>query len=77
MLVPRELDPVAAGARMPLPPQRPAPPAPPAVARVKAPSKTSSAVQPHVTQIRRPLRGLQDAPRDAPKSGGGWTMQSR
>jgi membrane-bound lytic murein transglycosylase A len=77
MLVPRELDPVAAGARMPLPPQRPAPPAPPAVAKVKAPSKTSSAVQPHAMQVRRPLRGLRDAPRDVPKSGAGWTMQSR
>jgi membrane-bound lytic murein transglycosylase A len=63
MLVPRELDPVAAGARMPLPPQRPAPPA---EAKVKAPSKTSAAV-------RHSMRGLQDVPRP----GEGWTMRRR
>jgi membrane-bound lytic murein transglycosylase A len=80
MLVPRELDPASAAARMPLPPQRPAPPAPPArpaEAKAKAPSKTSSAVQSHAVQARRPIRGLQYVPRDLPKSGAGWTMQSR
>jgi len=73
MLVPRELDPVAAGARMPLPPQRPAPPPPPAEAKAKAPSTTSSAVRSHAVQIRRPIRGLQYVP----KPGAGWTMQNR
>jgi membrane-bound lytic murein transglycosylase A len=70
MLVPRELDPVAAGARMPLPPQRPAPPA---EARVKAPSKTSAAVRSHAMPVRRSIRGLQDVPRP----GEGWTMRRR
>ena len=73
MLVPRELDPAAAGARMPLPPQRPAPPPPPAEAKVKAPSTTFSAVRSHVVQVRRPIRGLQYVP----KPGAGWTMQNR
>ncbi len=77
MLVPRELDPVAAGARMPLPPQRPPPPPPPAEAKVKTRSTTSTAVQSHGVQVRRPIRALQDAPRDAPKPGAGWTMRSR
>jgi membrane-bound lytic murein transglycosylase A len=44
MLVPRELDPVAAGERMPLPPQKPLPPA---EAKVRTRSTTSSAVQSH------------------------------
>jgi membrane-bound lytic murein transglycosylase A len=70
MLVPRELDPVAAGARMPLPPQKPPPPA---EAKVKTPPKISSAVPPHATQIRRPIRLLQDTP----KPSAGWTMRSR
>jgi peptidoglycan lytic transglycosylase A len=70
MLVPRELDPVAAGARMPLPPQRPAPPA---EAKVKAPSKTSAAVQSHAMPVRRSIRGSQNVPR----LGQGWTMRSR
>jgi hypothetical protein len=70
MLVPRELDPVAAGARMPLPPQKPAPPA---EAKVRTRSTTSSAVQSHSTQLRRPIRGWQDVP----KPGAGWTMRNR
>ncbi|MFZ0238159.1 MAG: MltA domain-containing protein [Xanthobacteraceae bacterium] len=70
MLVPRELDPVAAGARMPLPPQKPAPPAEP---KVRTRSTTSSAVQSHSMQLRRSIRGL----RDVPKPRDGRTMQSR
>jgi membrane-bound lytic murein transglycosylase A len=75
MLVPRELDPVAAGARMPLPPQKPAPPP---EAKVKTRSTTSSAVQPHPMQPRRPVRGLQDVPNsNVAKPGVGWTLRSR
>jgi peptidoglycan lytic transglycosylase A len=70
MLVPRELDPVAAGARMPLPPQKPAPPA---EAKVRTRSTISSAVLPHSMQIRRPIRRSQNVP----KPGEGWTMRSR
>ncbi len=70
MLVPRELDPVAAGARMPLPPQKPVPPA---EAKVRTRSTTSSAVQSHSMQLRRSIRGLQDVP----KPRDGWTMRSR
>ena len=70
MLVPRELDPVAAGARMPLPPQKPAPPA---EAKVRTRSTTSSAVQSHSTQLRHPMRGWQNVS----KPGAGWTMRSR
>jgi membrane-bound lytic murein transglycosylase A len=70
MLVPRELDPVAAGARMPLPPQKPVPPA---KAKVRTRSTTSSAAQPHSMQLRRSIR----ASRDAPKPSEGWTMRSR
>lgn len=44
MLVPRELDPVAAGARMPLPPQKPTPP--PAV-EVRTRATKPTAVQSH------------------------------
>jgi membrane-bound lytic murein transglycosylase A len=44
MLVPREIDPVAAGARMPVPPQRP-PSAPPAM----------PTVMPHLAHLRQPL----------------------
>lgn len=47
MLLPRELDPVAAGARMPLPPQKPAPPA-----EVTRPT-TSSVVQLHSIIAKR------------------------
>jgi len=70
MLVPRELDPVAAGARMPLPPQRPAPPA-------EANARTRFAVQSQATQLKRPMR-LREVPRrDVAKPGVGWTMRSR
>jgi membrane-bound lytic murein transglycosylase A len=50
MLVPRELDPVMAGAHMPLPPQRPPPPAEPKATRQTA---KASAVPPHRAQFRR------------------------
>ena len=55
MLVPRELDPVAAGAQMPLPPERP-PPA--AKAGVKAPSPKS----PHPIYFRRLRAGYVNWP---------------
>jgi membrane-bound lytic murein transglycosylase A len=67
MLVPRELDPVVAGARMPLPPQKPAPPS---EAKVTTRSKTSPA---HLVQVRRPMSPLQNVFRPAE----GWTMRSR
>jgi membrane-bound lytic murein transglycosylase A len=67
MLVPRELDPVVAGARMPLPPQKPAPPS---EAKVTTRSKTSLA---HLVQARRPMSPLQNVFRPAE----GWTMRSR
>jgi membrane-bound lytic murein transglycosylase A len=70
MLVPRELDPVAAGARMPLPPQKPVPPA---EAKTGTPSTISSAVGSRSMQLRRSIRGLQDVP----KPRNGWTMRSR
>jgi membrane-bound lytic murein transglycosylase A len=69
MLVPRELDPVAVGARMPLPPQKPALPA---EAKAITRSTTSSAVQAHSTQLRRFIHGLQGLPKRD-----GWTMRSR
>jgi membrane-bound lytic murein transglycosylase A len=50
MLVPRELDPVTAGAHMPLPPQKPPPPAEPKGTRQTA---KASAVPPHRVQFRR------------------------
>jgi membrane-bound lytic murein transglycosylase A len=59
MLVPRELDPIAAAARMPLPPQRPIVPA---EAKASARSGKSSALQPHSLQ-RRPLDGSRDIPK--------------
>jgi hypothetical protein len=80
MLVPRELDPVAAGARMPLPPLKPAPPPEPKAATRPA---VSSAVQSHATQPRRPMRGLQNGPKPSgtkptmAEPGEGWTMRSR
>jgi membrane-bound lytic murein transglycosylase A len=61
MLVPRALDPVVAGARMPLPPARPPPAAPPAAqlaARDKHSKAQASAPAPPVElrPARRPLR---------------------
>ena len=70
MLVPRELDPVAAGARMPLPPQKPALPA---EAKVTTRSKPSSVPRSHSVQVKRPLPLLQNVSRPAQ----GWTMRSR
>jgi len=60
MLVPREIDPVAAGARMPLPPQKPPLPA---EAKAKTRSTKSSAVRPYSMQLGRSMRGLQDVPK--------------
>jgi membrane-bound lytic murein transglycosylase A len=62
MLVPRALDPVAAGARMPLPPVRPPPPPPPAAqlaARDKPQSKAQASAPAPPIELRpahRPLR---------------------
>jgi membrane-bound lytic murein transglycosylase A len=53
MLVPRELDPVTAGARMPLPPQKPPPPV---EANVRTHALKSFAVLSHPTQFRRSVR---------------------
>src|SRR5262249_60983698 len=69
MLVPRELDPTAAAARMPLPPQKPIAPA---EAKTRTPSARSPALQSHSTQ-RHSLDGLQDAP----KRRGVWTTRNR
>jgi membrane-bound lytic murein transglycosylase A len=52
MLVPRELDPVVAGERMPLPPEKP----PPAARSVRTTSAKSPTVLPHPAHIRRSLR---------------------
>jgi len=69
MLVPRELDPTAAAARMPLPPQKPIAPA---VAKTRTPSARSPALQSHSTQ-RHSLDGLQDAL----KRRAVWTTRNR
>jgi membrane-bound lytic murein transglycosylase A len=69
MLVPRELDPTAAAARMPLPPQKPIAPA---EAKTRTPSARSPALQSHSTQ-RHSLDGLQDAP----KRRAVWTTRNR
>jgi membrane-bound lytic murein transglycosylase A len=66
MLVPRELDPVHAGARMPLPPQKPAPPAE-AKANSKASLKASLQASPNVNRCRaRPTRTALPRPAAAP-----------
>jgi membrane-bound lytic murein transglycosylase A len=52
MLVPREIDPVEAGARMPLPREKP-PLLVPASARISSPK--SSPIPPHLEQLRRSL----------------------
>ena len=70
MLVPRELDPVAAAARMPLPPQKPPPPT---ETKARTQLAKSSALQSHSMQRRRSLRGLQDMP----KRHESWTTWSR
>jgi membrane-bound lytic murein transglycosylase A len=70
MLVPRELDPVAAAARMPLPPQRPPPPA---EAKARTRPAKSSALESHLTQLGRSLHRLQDTS----KRREGWTTRSR
>ena len=69
MLVPRELDPTAAAARMPLPPQKPIAPA---EAKTRTPSAKSPTLQSHSTQ-RHSLDGLQDVP----KRRAVWTTRNR
>jgi membrane-bound lytic murein transglycosylase A len=69
MLVPRELDPAAAAARMPLPPQKPIVPA---EAKTRTPSAKSPALQSQPMQ-RHSLDGLQDVP----KRRAGWTTRNR
>jgi membrane-bound lytic murein transglycosylase A len=51
MLVPRELDPVVAGTRMPLPPEKP-----PILAEIRTPAPTRSATLPHPSQFSRSER---------------------
>jgi membrane-bound lytic murein transglycosylase A len=51
MLVPRELDPVVAGTRMPLPPEKP-----PILAEIRTPATTRSATLPHPSQFSRSER---------------------
>ena len=70
MLVPRELDPVASAARMPVPPQKPPPPI---QAKTSVRSAKSYAPQSHSMQLGRSPHGLQDAP----KRRKSWTMGSR
>jgi membrane-bound lytic murein transglycosylase A len=53
MLVPREIDPVAAGARMPLPPEKP----PFLVASARTSAPKSPPVPPHLARLRPPLPG--------------------
>jgi len=70
MLVPREFDPVAAAARMPLPPQKPPLPA---EAKVRARSAESSAHQLHSMKLIRPpppITRRAEKPR-------GWMRRSR
>ena len=69
MLVPRELDPVVAGARMPLPPQKPPPPV---QAKVRTRSPISSTVQLHSAQLRRSMRDCKPC-----RSHNGWVIRSR
>ncbi|MGA7231585.1 MAG: MltA domain-containing protein, partial [Xanthobacteraceae bacterium] len=69
MLVPRELDPVTAGARMPLPPQKPPPPA---EAKVRAQLGKLSNVPSQPAQFRRSTRDCR-----ACQSYQGWTIRSR
>jgi membrane-bound lytic murein transglycosylase A len=75
MLLPRDLDPVAAGAHMPLPRERPAPPAPPATTdhgrqESKESVKESSAADSSKTESnsQRAESNLQAGPRTAKKS---------
>jgi membrane-bound lytic murein transglycosylase A len=67
MLVPRDIDPVAAGARMPLPPQKPPPPV---VAKAKTQSPKSSAVRLNSMPVPHSKRGLQDVPKFRDQVGG-------
>jgi hypothetical protein len=69
MLVPRELDPSAAAARMPLPPQKPIAPA---EAKTRTPLAKSPALHSQSLQ-RHSLDGLQDVP----KRRAGWTTRNR
>jgi membrane-bound lytic murein transglycosylase A len=60
MLVPRQIDPVAAGARMPLPPQKLLLPA---ETKAKTRAVKSSAVPSYPVQFGRSINGLQDVPK--------------
>ena len=61
MLVPREIDPVAAGARMPLPPQKP--PLPTETKEKIRPAKKPSAIRPYSMELERYIRGVKDLPK--------------
>jgi membrane-bound lytic murein transglycosylase A len=67
ILVPRDIDPVTAGARMPLPPQKPPPPA---EAKAKTQSPKSSAARLYSMPLRHSRRGLQDVPKSRETVGG-------
>lgn len=60
MLVPWEIDPVVAGARMPLPPQRPPLPA---EAKARTRPAKSSVVRPYSMRLERHVGGLQAVPK--------------
>jgi membrane-bound lytic murein transglycosylase A len=70
MLVPREIDPVAAGARMPLPPWKPQVPAE-AKARGRS-AKFSVAAPSHPMQLKRSIRDCKTC-----QTREGWMMRSR
>jgi membrane-bound lytic murein transglycosylase A len=69
ILVPRDIDPVAAGARMPLPPLKP-PPRAQAQAKAKTQSPKSSAAPIYLMPPRHSKRGLQDVPKSRETIGG-------
>jgi len=69
LLVPRELDPVAAGTRMPLPPKKP----PPAAKATRTPLRKSSDALPPSTPLRRSL----DDCKRCKSAGTGAAVQSR
>ncbi len=70
MLVPREIDPIAAGARMPLPPSKPQVPAEAKARRRSA--KSSVAVPAHSMQLKRSIRDCKTC-----QTHEGWMMRSR
>jgi membrane-bound lytic murein transglycosylase A len=70
MLVPREIDPIAAGARIPLPPWKPQVPAEAEAGKRSA--KSSVVVPSHPTQLKRSILDCKTC-----QTRGGWMMRSR